>query len=282
MRKWHGTSTSTSPDLKALYMASLTLTRMAEGGIYDQLGGGFSRYSVDGQWMIPHFEKMLYDNGQLLCEFARASLATGEAIFARIAGDTADWVLRDMRSPHGGFYSSLDADSEGHEGRFYVWTRAEVEALLTPQEYAAFARRFGLDRSANFEGEWHLHTYESIDAVAAVLGEPAQAVAALIASAQAKLLEVRELRGWPARAEKILTAWNALHITGLLSSARVLHRPDLADAATAAVDFIRHSPWPDRPLLSTYKDGRAHLPAYLDHYPFLADALLQLLQTRSP
>src|ERR1700737_2947897 len=190
LRQWHDTPTSTSPDLKALYMASLTLTRMAEGGIYDQLGGGFSRYSVDGQWMIPHFEKMLYDNGQLLCEFSRASLATGEALFARIAGDTADWVLRDMRSPQGGFYSSLDADSEGHEGRFYVWTRAEVQALLTPQEYSAFSRRFVLDGGANYEGEWHLYAYESSDAMGEGLGETPQAVAALIKSARAKLLKV--------------------------------------------------------------------------------------------
>src|SRR3984893_568342 len=280
LRQWHDTATSTSPDLKALYMASLTLTRMAEGGIYDQLGGGFSRYSVDGQWMIPHFEKMLYDNGQLLCEFSRASLATGEAHFTRIAGDTADWVLRDMRSPQGGFYSSLDADSEGHEGKFYVWTRAEVQALLTPQEYAAFSRRFGLDRSANFEGEWHLHTYESIETIAAQLGDPAPAVTALIESARAKLLKVRERRVWPARDEKILTAWNALMIKGLAIAARVLHRPDLADAAAAAVDFIRRTPWRGGRLLATYKDGRAHLPAYLDDYAFLADALLELLQTR--
>jgi uncharacterized protein YyaL (SSP411 family) len=280
MRQWHRSSTETPPDLKALYMATLTLTRMAEGGIYDQLGGGFSRYSVDGQWMIPHFEKMLYDNGQLLCELARASLATGEALFARIAGETADWVLRDMRSPQGGFYSSLDADSEGHEGKFYVWTRAQVQALLTPQEYAAFSRRFGLDRNANFEGEWHLHTYESIDAIAAALGESAHTVAALIAAARAKLLKVRELRVWPARDEKILTAWNALMIKGLAIAARTLRRPDLADAATAAVDFIRRSLWRDGRLLATYKDGRAHLPAYLDDYAFLADALLELLQTR--
>jgi uncharacterized protein len=280
MRHWYGTSADASPDLKALYMASLTLTRMAEGGICDQLGGGFSRYSVDGEWMIPHFEKMLYDNAQLLCEFARASLATGEALFARVARETADWVLRDMRSPEGGFYSSLDADSEGHEGKFYVWPRPEIQALLSAQEYAAFSRRFGLDRSANFEGEWHLHTYESLDTIAAILGESTQSVAALIASARAKLLKVRDLRVWPARDDKILTSWNALMIKGLAIAARVLHRPDLADAATAAVDFIRRALWRDGRLLATYKDGRAHLPAYLDDYAFLADALLELLQTR--
>ena len=280
MRQWHVTAADTSPDLKALYMASLTLTRMVEGGIYDQLAGGFSRYSVDGQWMIPHFEKMLYDNGQLLCELARASLATGEAIFARAASETADWVLRDMRSPQGGFYSSLDADSEGHEGKFYVWTPSEVQTLLTPAEYAAFSRRFGLNRSANFEAEWHLHTYESIDTIAQALGEPAQTIAALLASARAKLLTVRELRVWPARDEKILTSWNALMIKGLAIASRVLHRSDLADAATAAVDFIRHRLWRDGRLLATYKDGRAHLPAYLDDYAYLADALLELLQTR--
>jgi uncharacterized protein len=280
LRHWYGTAGDTSPDLKALYMASLTLTRMAEGGLYDQLGGGFSRYSVDSQWMIPHFEKMLYDNAQLLCEYSRAALATGETLFARIAGETADWVLRDMRSPQGGFYSSLDADSEGHEGKFYVWTASEVQARLTPQEFAAFSRRFGLDRGANFEGEWHLHIHETVDAIATALGESAQAVTALIESARAKLLQVRTLRVWPARDEKILTAWNALMIKGLAIASRVLRRPDLADAATAAVDFIRRTLWRDGRLLATTKDGRAHLPAYLDDYAFLADALLELLQTR--
>src|SRR5277367_4086092 len=280
LRHWHGTSSQTSPDLKALYMASLTLTRMGEGGIYDQLGGGFARYSVDGRWTIPHFEKMLYDNGQLLCEYSRAALATGEALFARVAGETADWVLREMRSPQGGFYSSLDADSEGHEGKFYVWTRAEIQGLLTPQEYAAFSRRFGLNLNANFEGEWHLHIVESIDDIAAALGESARAVAELIEEARAKLKTARDGRVWPARDEKILTAWNALTIKGLSVAARVLNRPDLADAATAAVDFIRRTLWRDGRLLATYKDGRAHLPAYLDDYAFLADALLELLQTR--
>jgi hypothetical protein len=280
LRHWHGTSAATTPDLKALYMASLTLTRMAEGGVYDQLGGGFCRYSVDDQWMIPHFEKMLYDNGQLLTAYTQAALATGEPLFARIAGETADWVLRDMRSPEGGFYSSLDADSEGHEGKFYVWARAEVEALLTPAEYAVFARRFGLNRDANFEGEWHLHTVEAIDPIAESLGESPAAVAASIDSARAKLLAARNRRVWPARDEKILTSWNALMIKGLAVAARVLQRPDLADAATAAVDFLRRKLWRGGRLLATYKDGRAHLAAYLDDYAFLADALLELLQTR--
>jgi uncharacterized protein len=280
MRQWYATSADTEPDLKALYMASLTLTRMAEGGLYDQLGGGFARYSVDGAWMIPHFEKMLYDNGQLLCEYARAHLATGEALFAKVAHETADWVLRDMRSAAGSFYSSLDADSEGHEGKFYAWRRGEVQSLLTAEEYRAFSVRFGLDRGANFEGAWHLHTYASLDDIAGTLGDSTQNVAALIDSARSKLLKVRNLRVWPARDEKILCSWNALMIKGLSVAARVLRRPDLAVAAGTAVDFVHHHLWRDGRLLATYKDGRAHLPAYLDDYAFLADALLELLQTR--
>jgi len=280
MRQWHATSAGTAPDLKALYMATLTLTRMGEGGLYDQLGGGFARYSVDAFWMIPHFEKMLYDNAQLLGEYARAHLATGEALFAKISHETADWVLRDMHSPEGGFYSSLDADSQGHEGKFYVWSRAEVQALLTGREYAAFSRRFGLDRGANFEGEWHLHGFTSLEDVANATQESAQETQALIESSRTKLLHTRNLRVWPARDEKILTAWNALMIKGLGVAARVLKRPDLSAAASAAVDFLKAHLWRDGRLLATYKDGRAHLPAYLDDYAFLADALLELLQTR--
>jgi len=280
MRQWYAAAAGPTPDLKALYMASLTLTRMAEGGLYDQLGGGFARYSVDGSWMIPHFEKMLYDNAQLLCEYSRAHLATGEALFAKVSHETADWILRDMRSPEGAFFSSLDADSQGHEGKFYVWTPGEVESLLTQTEYAAFSRRFGLDRGANFEGEWHLHAYRSLDDIAAETQATPQSVTALIDSSRGKLLHARNLRIWPARDEKILTAWNALMIKGLAIAARVLNRPDLAAAASTAVDFLRHHLWRDGRLLATYKDGRAHLPAYLDDYAFLADALVELLQTR--
>jgi uncharacterized protein len=256
---------------KALDMARLTLTRMAEGGIYDQLGGGFARYSVDAEWTIPHFEKMLYDNGQLLGTYAAAAQRTGDKLFARIADQTADWLLRDMRSPEGGFYSSLDADSEGHEGKFYTWTPAQAEALLTAPEYHVCARHFGLDGDPNFEGAWHLCVRAPLE------GEEA---AHLLDSARRKLLTARTLRVWPQRDEKILTAWNALAIKGLAIAARVLHRPDLANAATAAVDFIHRTLWRDGRLLASYKEGRAHLAAYLDDYAFLVDALLELLQTR--
>jgi uncharacterized protein YyaL (SSP411 family) len=280
MRHWYATSSDTSPDLKALYMATLSLTRMAEGGLYDQLGGGFARYSVDREWMIPHFEKMLYDNGSLLTEYARAAWATGEPLFRRVAQETAQWVLRDMHSPARGFYSSLDADSEGHEGRFYVWNPIEVAQHLSGEQYSAFTSRFGLDRAANFEGVWHLYCCESIDAVADKLGKTSAQVTESIDTARAALLKVRRLRVWPGRDDKLLTAWNALMIKGLALAARVLHRPDFAEAASAAVDCIRHHLWRDGRLLATYKDGRAHLPAYLDDYAFLADALLELLQTR--
>jgi uncharacterized protein YyaL (SSP411 family) len=252
----------------ALDMASFTLRRMAEGGIYDQLGGGFARYSVDASWTIPHFEKMLYDNGPLLGVYAAAA-ATGEPEFARIAGETADWLLRDMHSPEGGFYSSFDADSEGHEGKFYAWSRAEIEQVLSPAEYRAFAPAFGLDRPPNFEGAWHLKVH-------AITPD----AAALIQSAREKLLARRNLRIWPARDEKILTAWNGLAIKGLAIASRILDRPGLADAATRTVDFIHRTMWRDGRLLATYKDGRAHLNAYLDDYAFLAEALIELLQTR--
>ena len=280
LRHWYGSSGDTSPDLKALYMATLTLTRMAEGGLYDQLGGGFARYSVDQHWMIPHFEKMLYDNGLLLAEYARAALATGEPLYRRVANETADWVLRDMHSPEGGFYSSLDADSEGHEGKFYVWDAGEVNSLLGAERYPAFAHRFGLDRLANFEGAWHLHVFASLESIAAQSGQSEEAVATRIDESRAILLKARNLRIWPGRDDKVLVAWNALMVKGLAVAARVLKREDLVHAALRCVDFLHHKLLRDGRLMATYKDGRAHLKAYLDDYAFLADALLELLQTR--
>jgi uncharacterized protein len=267
-------------DQNALHMATLTLRRMGEGGMNDQLAGGFCRYSVDPYWMIPHFEKMLYDNGALLAVYADAAVATGDPFYRRIATETAEWIMREMQAPAGGYFSSFDADSEGHEGKYYVWDRAEVERALTPEEYAAFAPRFGLDRAPNFEDQWHLHTFVSIEEVASGLGKPPHEVAQLIDSARVKLLAIRSTRVPPARDDKILTSWNALTIRGMARAARVLGREDFAASARQALEFIRRTHWRGGRLLATSRDGRAQLPAYLDDYAYLAAALLELLTVR--
>jgi uncharacterized protein len=280
LQYWHASARAPEQDLEVLHMATLTLRRMAEGGINDQLGGGFCRYAVDEQWMIPHFEKMLYDNGALLALYAEAALARGDALFARVAGDTAAWVLREMQSPAGGYYSSLDADSEGHEGKYYVWDREQVRAVLSAAEFAAFAPRFGLERQANFEGHWHLRVAASVEEVAGQTGRTPAEIEALIAAASAKLLSVRAERVRPARDDKVLTSWNALMIRGMAIAARALARDDLATSATRALDFIRTTLWRDGRLLATSMNGRAHLNAYLDDYVYLADAVLELQQVR--
>jgi len=250
-------------------IALVTLERMCEGGIYDQLGGGFCRYSVDAQWTIPHFEKMLYDNGPLLGLLADAWLVARAALYARCAAQTAGWLMREMQSPQGGYYSSLDADSEHQEGKFYVWDRDEVRSLLSAEEYRAFARRFGLDAPPNFEGKhWHLR-------IAAAL-EPAEAP--LIEAARRKLFAAREKRVRPGRDEKMLVSWNALAIRGMAHAGRVFQQAEWLGSARRAVGFIRRHLWRDGRLLATYKDGRAHLNAYLDDYALLMAALLELMQ----
>lgn len=262
-------------------MALQMLQSMAAGGIYDHLAGGFCRYSVDERWAIPHFEKMLYDNGQLLCLYADGWQLLEDKTelraqrFISVIEETMGWLLREMRSPAGAFYSSLDADSlnphgESEEGRFYVWQRDEVRALLTAEEYAVVARCWGLDRAANFEGhDWHLFQ----------AAEPEQEEVALLQSAKAKLCSAREKRTRPGRDDKLLTSWNALAIKGVARAARVLERPDWTAVAQQALDFIHDKLWVDGRLLATCKDETAHLNAYLDDYAFLLDALLELMQT---
>jgi uncharacterized protein YyaL (SSP411 family) len=280
LRYWRASAAKPEPDLQALYMATLSLRRMAEGGINDQLGGGFCRYSVDEYWMIPHFEKMLYDNGALLAVYADAALASGDAEYARVAQRTADWVLREMQSPEGGYYSSLDADSEGHEGSFYVWDREQVRSALSADEFAAFAPRFGLDQPANFEGRWHLRIVAASSDIAVQLGRTPEEVEALIAAASQKLLAIRAQRVRPARDDKVLASWNALMISGMAVAARALGREELAASATRALDFVRGTLWREGRLLATSMAGRAHLNAYLDDYVYLADAIVELQQVR--
>jgi len=268
-------------DPQALHMARTTLHAMASGGIYDQLGGGFCRYSVDEYWMIPHFEKMLYDNGQLLALYTDAAMAGQDPVFRRIAIETGEWAMREMQSPEGGFYSALDADSEGEEGRFYVWSPDEVKALLTPDEYAVLAPVYGLDRKPNFEETaWHLHVFESPAVVAQQLGLEGEHTAQLLTDARRKLLTARDRRMRPGRDDKVLTAWNGLMIKGMARAGRLLGRGDFVVSAERAFDFIRTRLWTNDRLLASYKDGRAHLNAYLDDYAFLLDGGLELLQAR--
>ena len=279
LRDWHASALAVSPDLQALYMTTLTLTRMAEGGLFDQLGGGFYRYTVDERWEIPHFEKMLYDNAQLLEIYAQAATATGEGLFREAAARTGDWLLS-MRAPDGGFRASLDADSEGHEGRYYVWDREQLQALLEPAQWPIFSTRYGLDQPPNFEGHWHLTVHRDVEAIAAAHSlEPSQ-VRRLLAAAQERALAARAQRVAPGLDDKRLTSWNALAIRGLAIAARRLQREDFGEAAATALELLRGEHWQNGRLLAHDGRGSAALPGYLDDYAFLIDATLELAAWR--
>jgi uncharacterized protein YyaL (SSP411 family) len=269
-------------DGEARHAALFTLERMALGGIYDQLGGGFARYSVDAEWAIPHFEKMLYDNGPLLRLYADAWCISGNPLFARVAEQTAGWIMREMQSPgagEGGYYSSLDADSEHEEGRFYVWDREQVRRLLSAAEYEVAAAHYGLEGPANFEGRhWHLRVVQLLTELAGRTGRAPQECERLLESARLKLLSEREGRVRPGRDDKILAGWNALAIRGMARAGSAFGRDDWVASARRAFDFLRRSMWKDGMLLATCKDGRAHLNAYLDDYAYLLLASIELLQ----
>jgi uncharacterized protein YyaL (SSP411 family) len=270
-----------SGDAPALRMAEETLRQMADGGIHDQLGGGFCRYSVDAHWSIPHFEKMLYDNGPLLGLYAELARLTGNARYAEVARGIVGWLAREMRAADGAFFSSLDADSEGEEGRFYVWSAEDIRRLLPPDDYAVAAPHFGLDRPPNFEGEaWHLRIVVPLESVAQRLAMALPDAQARLAAAKATLLAAREARVRPGRDDKILTAWNALAISGLARASRALEEPGWADLALRATDALRATAWRDGRLLATRRGGQAHLNAYLDDYAFLLEALIELMQAR--
>ncbi len=269
-------------DAQAEYAALYTLEKMCCGGLYDHLGGGFYRYSVDAAWQIPHFEKMLYDNGPLLGLLAEAWCLSGNARFADAAGETARWVLREMQAPEGGYYATLDADSEGGEGAFYVWRKDEVAEVLgdTPQDAAIAMQHFGLDKVPNFEGRWHLHVAAEAAAVAEALGTDTDTGTAGIERARHALFTHREQRPRPGRDDKILTSWNALMIRGMAQAARLLGDGDCHRSAARALNFVRDSLWRNGRLSATWKEGQAHLTAYLDDYAFLLDAIFHLLQCR--
>jgi len=266
-------------DEQARSVVLFTLRQMARGGLYDQLGGGFCRYSVDERWEIPHFEKMLYDNGLLLPLYCDAWQTSGDQLFARVVEQTATWVPREMQSPEGGYYSSLDADSEHEEGKFYVWQRDEIRALLNDDEYALIEPYYGLDHRANFENHaWNLRVAAPLTEIAKHLNLSIEQAEALLQSARKKLFAARTQRVRPGRDEKILAAWNGLMIAGMAHAARVFDKPEWLQSSQRAMDFVRSTLWRDGKLLATYKDGKAHLNAYLDDHAYLLNALLELMQ----
>ena len=280
LRHWAYTQQAGKREREALDMVMTTLTKMARGGIYDHLGGGFCRYATDRAWMIPHFEKMLYDNGQLLSLYADALTISPDPLFEGAVRETVGWLLREMRHPGGAFFAALDADSEGEEGKFYVWRRERVKRLLSEDEYLVVATLYGIDKPANFERHWNLHRRDAWRSVVERLSlEPDQAEA-LLASAKQKLFNERAKRERPGLDDKVLTGWNAMAIKGLAKAAAALDEPAWLDEATRAVDFIRAELWRDGVLFATWKDGAAKHPGYLDDYANLIDALTTLLEGR--
>ncbi|HET9154151.1 MAG TPA: thioredoxin domain-containing protein [Solirubrobacterales bacterium] len=256
----------------------LTLDRMLAGGIYDQLGGGFARYAVDAIWLVPHFEKMLYDNALLARAYLHGWQQLGHERYRRVCEETLDWMLREMRGPEGGFYSALDADSEGEEGKFYVWTPAEIQEALAsdpncikfPASWPGNLMQFwGVSEAGNFEGANVLHRAQG----AAAEGPEG------LAEARRALFEARSRRVWPGLDDKRLTSWNALAIAALADAGAVLGRDDYLDGARECAAFLlERLRDPDGKLLRTYKDGRAHLNAYLEDHAFLLEALLGLYE----
>jgi uncharacterized protein len=265
---------------QAKNMLVATLEKMSLGGIRDHLGGGFHRYSVDRYWRIPHFEKMLYDNGQLASVYAQAYELTGRDDFRRVTVELCDFVLRELTDKDGGFYAALDADSEGEEGKFYRWEKAEVEKVLSADELAVFAKVYGLDRAPNFEEKYYApQISQPLADVAADMKLNEAALEARLAPMRRKLLEIRASRERPLTDTKIITADNGLMIGGLADAGRILKELRYVAAAERAAEFVLSKlRRPDGRLLRTYAAGEARLNAYLNDYAYITNGLIRLHQ----
>jgi uncharacterized protein YyaL (SSP411 family) len=262
-----------------LDMVRLTLDRMAAGGIYDHLGGGFARYSVDARWLVPHFEKMLYDNALLSGAYLDAYLVTGEENYARVLRETLNYIIRDMTDPAGGFYSTEDADSEGHEGLFYTWTPDEIEAVLGAEQGATFGRVYDVSDVGNFEGRNILNLPKTLEQCAAILSREPQGLAADLADSREKLFAAREKRVRPGRDDKVIVAWNGLMIDAMARAGAALNEPEYVITAAEAAGFIlSRMRRDDGRLLHTWRHGNAKLDAYLDDYASLANSLVSLYE----
>jgi uncharacterized protein len=262
----------------ALDAVELTLQKMARGGMYDQLGGGFHRYSVDEQWLVPHFEKMLYDNALLSRVYLDAYLVTGQEFYKQIATETLDYVRREMTDASGAFYSTQDADSEGEEGKFFVWTPAEVTALLGEADAQLFNRYFDVSEMGNFEGHSILHVDNEKDVIARLMKTTPERIDEVIKRGKEILFNARETRIKPYRDEKILTAWNGLMLRSFAEAARVLGRDDYREVAINNANFVLTHLQREGRLLRTHKDGVSKLNGYLEDYAFLVDGLLALYE----
>ena len=267
-----------SKERRYLEMVTHTLTKMAEGGIYDHLGGGFHRYSVDEKWLVPHFEKMLYDNAQLIRIYVDVFRITQDPIFRRVVEETLTYLLREMLHSEGGFYSTQDADSEGEEGRFFVWEYDEVIKILGEETGEIFSRIYDVSELGNFEGKNILHPILQPEQAAKFFGKEIKEIENLIAEAKAKLLQEREKRVKPFRDEKILTSWNGLMLSGLAEAYKTIGEERYRKAAEKTVEFIFAQMFREGYLLHTYRDGQAKLYGYLDDYAFLAGGLLDLYE----
>jgi uncharacterized protein YyaL (SSP411 family) len=257
----------------------LTLDKMAAGGIYDHLGGGFHRYSTDARWLVPHFEKMLYDNALLALVYLHAWQLFGDPTYRRVCEETLDFALRDMRDASGGFYSTLDADSEGEEGKFYVWTPAELTAILEPGEARVAVAYWGVTERGNFEGANILHAARPIEAVAAALDLSPEQVRAACDQARAKLAAARTQRVWPARDEKVLAAWNGLLLRALAEAGRILDRDDYREAARANAAFLMDQMAAGGRLQRSWKNGTTRIDAFLEDVAAAINGLLSAYET---
>ncbi len=268
-------------DAHAIHMVRHTLDKMARGGIYDHLGGGFARYSTDAKWLVPHFEKMLYDNALLALTYTEAWQLTGEEDFARVTRETLDYLLSRMTDPlEGGFYATEDADSEGEEGKYYVWDRSEVNSLLGTERAERFCRIYDVSPHGNWEGQNILNLLKPLEQVASADGVELEWLRNELAADKSCLLAARQLRVPPGKDTKILSSWNGLALAAFAHAAWALNEPDYLAAATRCAAFIkRRMVASDGRLLHCYKDGQARFNAYLDDYANVIDGLVRLFET---
>ncbi|HSF31673.1 MAG TPA: thioredoxin domain-containing protein [Candidatus Tectomicrobia bacterium] len=275
LRYWR--ATGNEPYLR---MALLALQKMAQGGIYDQLGGGFHRYSVDAHWLVPHFEKMLYDNAQLIRLYADAYRITKDPFYQRVVKQTVGYVQREMLQPGGGFYATQDADSEGEEGKFFVWSPDEIAALVGAEVGEIFCRAYGVEPQGNFEhGKSILHRAVTPEWVAHEFGEKAATIERLLAEARDKLFAAREHRIKPFRDEKVIVSWNGLMISALLDAANLLGDETVKQDAVRSIEFILTHLVRDGRLLHSFKDGQAKLAGYLDDHACFVAGLLDAFES---